>query len=198
MKFPEKGVIYKASPRAFVWNYVIAAGIVFLSFLVFSRFELGETAPYGYLVVAAVLVYLCGEPFIIGFFRYYVISSSEVSEVSGVLWKKRHSVPYQGIADVRVIKGLLGRILDYGTVEIVSVGENVIEMKHVGNPGEVQRLLRHRIDGGRNTTGGRQRAQSKEEPDETGEILDEAWPDTKVRKERTGKYFLWSPVKNAD
>jgi len=146
MKIRERGIVYRASPRAFLWNYVIAAGFAFLSFLIFSRVEMGEFAPYGYISAAAVLIYLCGEPFIVGFFRYYVISSSEVSEVSGVLWKRRHTIPHQGVAEVRVTRGLFGRLLNYGTVTVESNREGGIQIRHVHDPEQVRRLINQKLD----------------------------------------------------
>lgn len=171
MKVPEKGVVYRASPRAFVWNYVIAAGVVLLSFLVFSRLELGEAAPYGYLAVAAVLVYLCGEPFIVGFFRYYVVSSSEVSEVSGVLWKRRHAIPHQGIAEVSVTRGLFGRILNYGTVAVESNREGGIHIRHVHDPEEVRRLIHQKLDSSKSVSVRLPRKRSEDEEGEDGEEI---------------------------
>ncbi len=156
MKIPEKGVIYKASPRAYIGNYLIAVGVIILAILIVTRFKIAfNIIPASidqmlntlvYLGFAAVIAFLFEEPFLEGMVRYYVVSNSEVVKVEGILWKRRYSIPYQSVASVKVTKGIFGRIFNYGTVEVVGFGEIGVEMRHVGNPDEIHRLVQHRVN----------------------------------------------------
>lgn len=170
MKIPEKGAVYKASPRAFVGNYLIAAGVLVLGFLVISKFDLvldlyptslfeilGTAAYFGFFGVAA---YLFAEFYLEGTMRHYVISNNEIVKVEGVVSRRRYTIPYQSIAEVKVTKGPLGRILDYGTVDVMAFGEGAaVSMTHMINPEEIQRLIQHKVNLMRNALSNRKKDQ---------------------------------------
>ena len=156
MRIPEKGVVYKASVRAYIGNYLIAVGIIILAMLVVTKFGLNfELPPSGlmetldmliYVGFGLAAVYLFAEPFLEGTMRRYVVSNSEVVKVEGVLWKRRLAIPYQSVAEVNVVKGIFGRMFNYGTVEIAGFKEGGVVMKHVSNPDEIQRLVQHKVN----------------------------------------------------
>lgn len=180
---PGGGITYKASWRAFVGNYLIGAGVLVLAFLVVTRFGVEFTlSPSGaselmgtmvYFAFAGVAAWLFAESFIEGLFKHYVVSPTEVVNVKGLVFKKRHAIHYQGVSDIHIDKGLLGRLFNYGTLEIMGMNENSIVMRHIENPDEVHRVIRHRIDASRNPVQHKPHTK-KAEPEEMDEgSLDE-------------------------
>lgn len=175
MRIPEKGVIYRASPRAFIGNYLLAAGVVVLATLVVTSFGIGFTlfpASIGemlntlvYFAFAAVVAFLFEEPYLEGMMRYYAISNSEVVKVEGILRKRRHAIPYQSVAEVKVVKGLFGRLFNYGSVEVAGFKETGIFMNHMSDPEEIQRIVQHRVNSMRSalTEGGAARFRGRKE-----------------------------------
>lgn len=172
MKIPERGIKYKASPRAYIANYLIAAGLVFVAVVVIRRFEisffmppatlgeLGSTLVYAIFFGAA--AWLAAEPLVEGLLRHYLISRSEVVKVEGLVSKRRHSIPYQSVSESRVTKGIFGRIFNYGTIEISSMNEGGISMRHVSDPDEIHRIVQHRVNSVRSALGKRARKQDSE------------------------------------
>ena len=166
---------YRATARAFVGNYLIAAGLVVLSVLVGSRVDLGEFQPYLYVVLWGIAAVMAAEPKIQGIMTHYKVSGSEVVKVEGILRKKRHSIPHQGIGQVKVSKGILGRILNYGTVEVEGQNEsNTISMRHVRNPDEIRRVIREKIDSYKVAPGKRSPAKKRdEEPQDEDDYIED-------------------------
>lgn len=153
----ERGVVYKASVRAYLGNYIIGFCVLFLGLLIIANFgitfklnpsgagELLNTLVYAAFGIVAGFLFI--EPFIEGFARHYIVSPSEVLKVEGILWKRRHAIPYQSISEIKVTKGLFGRIFNYGTVDVGGThNESSITMKHVSNPYEIQRIIQHRVN----------------------------------------------------
>jgi len=159
MKFHDPGVVYKASPRAFLGNYLIAAGIIIITFLVADRFSLVFTiSPVNvgelvgtivYFGFAISVIYFVSEFFFQGIIKKYIVTKNGIIKIEGILWKKKLMIPYQSVAEVRVSKGIFGRILNYGTIEITGYKEHQIEMKHMNDPEQIQRVLQHKISMGR-------------------------------------------------
>ncbi len=176
MKIPEKGVVYKASPRAYIGNYLIAVGVIILAFLVANKFGLDfNIAPSGFMDTLDTLIYvafgllaayLFAEPLLEGTVRHYIVSNSEIVKVEGILWKRRQAIPYQSIAEVNVVKGIFGRIFNYGTVEIAGLKEIGVVMRHVSNPEEIQRLVEHKVNSMRSALTRRAKSREKEDKDE--------------------------------
>jgi uncharacterized membrane protein YdbT with pleckstrin-like domain len=167
MKTTENGVRYRASARAFMGNYLIAVGLVVLSFLVGSRIDLGENQVFIYVVFWSAALVLSAESLIQGVFKQYKVSGSEVVKIEGLLQKKRHSIPHQSVGQVKVSKGILGRLLNYGTVEVEGQNEsNTIIMKHVHDPDEIRRIIRHKIDSYKVAPGKRAAAKREEDSNE--------------------------------
>lgn len=181
MATPDGGVRYRASPKAYVVNYLIAAGVVFLLFLVSRKFNLSFSVSPGsvgealgtavYVGFIAAALWLLAEPVWERIMRYYVVTRSEVTKVDGLLRKRRHTIPYQGVSAVSVSKGILGRILNYGTVEIEGMREtgSGIAVRHIGDPDEFHRLVQHRVHAAPQVTVRKSSREPEEEGDEDGE-----------------------------
>lgn len=155
MSSHDHGIKYKASPRAYIANYVIAAGLVFVAILVIRKFELSFSAPPAtigelgstlvYAIFFGAAAWLTSEPLIEWILRHYLVSKHEVVKVEGIFNRRRHAIPYQSVSGVSVTKGIFGRLLNYGTVEVQGMSEGKFLMKHVGNPDEIHRLIRHKV-----------------------------------------------------
>jgi len=117
---------------------------------------------------------MAAEPKIHGIMTHYKVSDSEVVKVEGILRKKRHSIPHQGIGQVRVSKGILGRILNYGTVEVEGQNESsTIAMRHVRNPDDIRRVIREKIDSYKVAPGKRSSTKKHDEPKDEDEHIEE-------------------------
>lgn len=156
MRVPEKGVTYKASPRAFLGNYLIGIGVLLLGFLVVSRFDLvfdltpsgisGILGTAAYVGFVGVALYLFAEFLFEGIARRYVVADHEIVKIDGVVSIRRQTIPYQSVGEVRVTRGPFGRLFNYGTVEIMAFGEGSVDMTHMSNPEEIQRLIQHKVN----------------------------------------------------
>jgi membrane protein YdbS with pleckstrin-like domain len=146
--------VYKTSRRAYFWNYFLAGMVVIFLYLLITTFSLTFSfIPKTFtelwnsmviLLVIAVAGLLSEEPILIGLKRQYVIGEDEITQIDGILRKKKFVLPYQGIADVRVNKGILGRILNYGDVEVVGFKES-IDMKGMAYPDEIHGILQSKL-----------------------------------------------------
>jgi len=94
------------------------------------------------LIVLIFLFFL--EPELEIVYHTYLIEEDCISRVDGVLSKKKISIPFQSIADQRLEKGLMGRLLDFGNV-IVSGFKDEIKIKGIRKPEKVYKLIEERI-----------------------------------------------------
>jgi membrane protein YdbS with pleckstrin-like domain len=156
MKIKERGLVYKTSRISYIENYVIIALIlIFLYFFysyfgfdILTSFSNGKTEDMVKLIVLLVSIsmisFLAEEPAIERLIRQYIITKDEVVKIEGFLRKKRTAIPYQSIADIKMGKGIIGRIFNFGNV-VVSGFKDEIIIKGVRNPDEVYRIINHRI-----------------------------------------------------
>jgi membrane protein YdbS with pleckstrin-like domain len=95
--------------------------------------------------------------------RQYYVTNNEVMEIEGFVRKKRTVIPYQSIADVKVVKGVAGRIFRFGDVIIAGMKES-IKMKGMKNPDEIYKIMENKI--ALMKTGGRGRRIEREVEEE--------------------------------
>jgi uncharacterized membrane protein YdbT with pleckstrin-like domain len=153
MRIPEKGITYKTSRIAYIHNYVLAALVLILLVLIFPslNFSLLITNTQqliSYLIFFGFVIaitFLVEEPSIEMWIRKYVITNNEVMKVEGILRKKKFAIPYQSIADVKMSKGVVGRIFNFGNIEIMGFKEP-IHMKGIRNPDEVLRIIENKVN----------------------------------------------------
>lgn len=153
MKIPEKGVVYKTSRIAYIQNYVIAALVVILlvsifPYLNFTIFIRTTQDLISYLIVFGLILlitFMFEEPTIERWIRRYVVSNNEVMKIEGIFRKKKFAIPYQSIADVKLSKGFVGRIFNFGNIEIMGFKEGIY-MKGIRNPDEVLRMIENKVN----------------------------------------------------
>lgn len=154
-KIKEQGIVYKACRKAYIGNYFLVMLIViFLSFflqklnLTFTFFpktydQIWKT--FFVLGSLGLIAFLIEEPAVEGLLRKYVVTNNEVMKIEGILRKKKIVIPYQSVADVRIKKGVVGRIFNYGSVEVAGMKESIF-MKAVDNPEEIQRIIQNKLN----------------------------------------------------
>ena len=145
MKGPEKGLRYKTARISYLLNYflIILLSALFLIILPYLDFQ----ALWSQLVILLIFglaIVLLLEPEVERALREYFITDSEVIKVEGIIRKKKISIPYQSVADVRVVKGIIGRIFDFGNVTIKGIKDDII-MKGMKAPEQIGKLVEERI-----------------------------------------------------
>ncbi len=153
MKIPDKGITYKTSRLSYMHNYILAAMALVLLVLIFPRLNFSIIITNTQQLVSYVIFFgfviaisfLIEEPSIEQWVRKYVITNNEVMKVEGILRKKRFAIPYQSIADVKMNKGIVGRIFNFGNIEIMGFKEP-IHMKGIKNPEEVLRIIENKVN----------------------------------------------------
>jgi len=158
-KIPEKGLKYKTSRISYIANYFIVALLIIFLFLLWQKFKLSFTLSpasieelipvltfFAFVIVA---IYLIEEADVERFMRHYIVTNNEVMKVEGIFRKRKISIPYQSVADVKVEKGVIGRIFNFGTVYVTGVGRetaNNIVMKGLRNAEEVYKIIQNKIN----------------------------------------------------
>ncbi len=160
MDIVTKGIKYRASRRAYVGNYFLAILITIFFYLVYVRFiyptfgitfslfpqTIDQMVPtITILGMAAVIALLFDEPILAGIIRHYVVTNDEVIKVEGIFRKKRVVIPFGNVADISVRKSVLGRVFNYGDIEITGFKEG-INMKAMVNPELIQRIIQNKIN----------------------------------------------------
>jgi membrane protein YdbS with pleckstrin-like domain len=153
MKIPEKGAVYKTSRVAYMQNYVIAALVAILLVLIFpylnfTIFITNISELISYLIVFGLIIvitFMFEEPTIERWIRRYVVTNNEVMKIEGIIRKKKFAIPMQSIADVKLSKGIVGRIFNFGNIEIMGFKEG-ISMKGIRNPDEVLRMIENKVN----------------------------------------------------
>jgi len=156
MRIPEKGIVYKTSRIAYMHNYILVVLLLVLFFLTTPFFNIQfsllpttiEQLTSTMLVFLFVLfiVFLIEEPIIERIFRHYIVTSHEVVKIEGLIRKKRITIPFQSVVNVKNYKGILGRIFNFGNIQINASNLEII-MKGMRNPDEIQRIIENKISG---------------------------------------------------
>jgi len=152
-KIPEKGITYKTARISYISNYFLAALVAVLLILILPYMDVTifiRTVPQliSYLIFSVFLIiitFLIEQPTIEQWIRKYVITNNEVMKVEGIIRKKHFAIPYQSIADVQIHKGVVGRIFNFGNVEITGMKEP-IHMKGIKNPEEVLKIIENKVN----------------------------------------------------
>src|SRR3972149_3372595 len=147
MKVAEKGSIYKTTRLAYLHNYILVGIVLLITVLILPFLDiLGNIFHFviffGLLIVASGL---SEEPEWERIFRKYVLTNNEIIKLDGLIRKKRMVVPFQSVADVRVSKGIVGRIFNFGDVDVIGFKDGIL-MKGMKNPEEIQRIIQSKLN----------------------------------------------------
>ena len=119
--------------------------LIFFLTLVLPLFEL--TPWLSQLITLAVMLpalALLFEPEIERILRQYLITNTDVAKIEGIIIKKRIAIPYQSVADVRVIKGIAGRIFNFGNIIVKGMKDDIF-MKGIKEPDIIYRMIENKI-----------------------------------------------------
>jgi membrane protein YdbS with pleckstrin-like domain len=174
-KAVQSGAKYKTSRTSYMTNYFIVILLVVFALLVWQRFSLSfsffpqtNSELFSDLVIfifLLVAVYLLEEADMERMLRHYFVTNNEVIKIEGIIRKKRISIPYQSVADVRVNKGVVGRLFNFGDVEITGMKEN-INMRGMKRPDEIYNAIQNKIARFRGGPRIRKLVPIEEEPEE--------------------------------
>lgn len=145
MKIKEKGARWKTSRVSYVSNYFLT--ILLFLLLMILGFTLDVNVLWVKLLVygcAFVLSFLILEPEVEKTLREYIITNNEVMKIEGIFRKKKTSIPFGAVADVKLIKGFTGMLFNFGDVE-VSGFKDKIKIKGIKDPDEVYKIIENKI-----------------------------------------------------
>lgn len=141
----EKGLRYKTVRISYIQNYFIVILLFVLIALLLPVLDLEAWwSKLLILGISSVILILFFEPETERALREYLITNAEVTKIEGIIIKKRISIPYQSVADIRVIKGIAGRIFNFGTVVIKGMKDDIV-IKGVKEPEVVYRIIENKI-----------------------------------------------------
>jgi membrane protein YdbS with pleckstrin-like domain len=153
-KLPERGLVYKTSKISYISNYLIMVLAAVLFFLLLPNLKftpspktLSEYWPtLAILGFLTLIIALFEQPSIERWRRRYIVTNNEIIKEEGILRKLKVTIPFQSVADVKIEKGIIGRILNFGTIHVTGFGQNnVIVMKGMHNPEEIYSIIRNKI-----------------------------------------------------
>ncbi len=142
---------YKTSFISFLGNYVLSALAIAFLLVLSTQFELTFTfspkttsqliSSLTILGVILVVIILLEEPFFERMVRVYFVTDREIIKEEGIIRKNKISIPLQNVADVKMEKGVIGRIFNFGNV-IVTGMKDTIKIKGVKNPENLYHLIK--------------------------------------------------------
>ncbi len=150
-------VVLKASRIYFLGNYIIAGLVIIFLLLAYFIFDLTFTlfprtqdelfSTMVILGVGAIGVALIEQPEWVRFRTKFIVTMNEVIKQEGILSKERVVLPYATVADMRVERSFVGRILNYGTLSVSSfkAGSDMV-MKGVRRPEKIHVMIQNRVN----------------------------------------------------
>jgi uncharacterized membrane protein YdbT with pleckstrin-like domain len=131
----------------------------------------------GFMLGTLVLFLLCSTYSVLYFFsiRYY-LDDRYVSKASGVIWKRRRSIPLEKITNIDVRQGPFERFLGYGKIWIFtpSTGASIPEEKLIGvtSPHDMKQTIVQRSEAAKQSqVGGRSGPSSLSQSDDILPLL---------------------------
>ncbi len=140
-----KGLRCKTSRVSYVWNYFLILLssfflILLLPYLNFSDF----LSQLIFIIIFSIILILLLEPESEKIYREYIITDNEIKKIEGIFSKREVSIPFQSIADITLVKSLVGRILNFGNVLIKGVDGSIV-LKGLRNPERIVRIIEERM-----------------------------------------------------
>jgi uncharacterized membrane protein YdbT with pleckstrin-like domain len=135
---------YRTARISFIYNYILV--LLLITFLFFlPSFNLGKliflAAAYGAFLL---IVLLLLEPEFMKTYRYYLLEEDQLSVIEGIFIRKKLSIPYEKITDTSVSRTIMGRVLNFGDVNVSGIRNDIV-LKGMRNPIKVYREIQERI-----------------------------------------------------
>ncbi len=150
-------VVLKSSRISFLGNYILAGLAVVFILLLYISFDLkfsilpkdGSTLISTIVLVglATVALSLMEQPELERYRKQFIITMNEVIEHKGIINKEKVILPYATVADIKVERNILGRLLNYGTLSVSSfrTGSDMM-MKGVRHPEKLYVMIQNRVN----------------------------------------------------
>ncbi len=74
-------------------------------------------------------------------YHSYYITNYRVIKMSGILKKDVEAWAYEKIVNIKVSQGPLGRLINMGTVDIVTFKQGALLLEHVRNPNRIMEVI---------------------------------------------------------
>ena len=112
---------------------LMVAWVVLVS-IIWAFWEPNIFIPLGYLLLVFPLISLCWDV-LVWSKRKYVVTSRRVIQLSGMFSKNVTDSSLEKVNDVKMSQSFLGRMFDYGDIEILTASElGVNKFTHIGRP----------------------------------------------------------------
>lgn len=157
METEAKEIILKPARIYFLGNYIIATLIIIFLLLLYLIFDMKFTlfpTTQSDMISTLILLGISGiaaamieQPEWERLRTRFIVTMNEVMEYKGILNKERVILPYATVADIRVEKSVMGRILNYGTLSVSSfkAGSDMV-MKGIRNPEKIHVMIQNRVN----------------------------------------------------
>jgi len=120
-------VLFSAIVAEILVTLLVAAGIIFASFF-------NPLALFGLLLALVPLVSMSRD-ILVWYNREYIVTNRRVIQVSGVFNKNVIDSSLEKVNDVKMTQSFLGRLFDYGNIEILTASELGVNLfKRIGDP----------------------------------------------------------------
>ncbi len=135
----------RPSRRSFIKNYIL--GVLLL--LIITAYDIVFKLPdeiYLFLLFLVALFFI--EPEVERAMLEYRITKNEVVEIKGLVAKRRSYIPYKEISQITIGKGILGRLLNFGNIKVVSAAgmESSITIRGVSDPERYFKLIKKKVE----------------------------------------------------
>ena len=138
-----KNVIsFKRSRRSFIGNYILSILLIIFFILSNSQWKLPSIIVAFFLIL---IIFFLLEPEASIVYKTYHIGKNYVYEVKGILSKKKISIPYASISNVRLEKGVIGRMFHFGDIIIESFSTNLV-FKGIARPEKKFKLIEKNVE----------------------------------------------------
>jgi uncharacterized membrane protein YdbT with pleckstrin-like domain len=112
----------------------LSLALVVLVTLVWRFWTHNPLVAFGYLLLIFPLISM-GRDILVWFNRKYVVTNRRVIQLSGVFRKNVSDSSLEKVNDVKMSQSVLGRVFDYGDIEILTASElGVNKLIHIGRP----------------------------------------------------------------
>lgn len=138
----EKVISFRRSRRSFLEDYIL--GILLLIFFVLSYSILKLSTLIVWIFITLIIFFFL-EPEARIVYRTYHIGKNYAYEVRGILSKKKTSIPYASISNVRLEKGIIGRMFHFGDIIIDSFSSKLV-FKGIARPEKKFKLIEKNVE----------------------------------------------------
>jgi len=157
MEKESKEIVLKPARIYFLGNYIIVALIIIFLLLLYFIFDMKFAlfpTTQSEMVSTLILLGIFGmgaamveQPEWERLRIKFIVTMNEVMEYKGILNKERVILPYATVADIRVEKSVMGRILNYGTLSVSSfkAGSDMV-MKGIRHPEKIHVMIQNRVN----------------------------------------------------